>query len=139
MATLIQFKGSVAGIKLPIDKLVFHIGRGTENDISIDDELVSKRHAVIEAVANGESKDVYNYYIKDLESTNSTFVNDQKIKLHKLENEDIIAIGLNNFQFVDDANDDLDETTKIRKTWIPGVYFANSKKKKNTRKKSTKK
>ena len=52
MATLVQLKEGVAGIRLRIDQPQFRIGRATDNDISIDDELVSKTHAVIEAMEN---------------------------------------------------------------------------------------
>lgn len=136
MATLVQLKDSAAGIRLRIDKPQFRIGRATENEISIDDELVSKTHAVIEAMPNDERASL-DYYIQDQESTNGTFVNDAKIGLHKLSNGDIIRIGMSNFKFLDDANDDPAETAQLHKTWIPGVFVTKPKKK--AKKKATKK
>ena len=136
MATLIQFRDGVAGIKLKIDKQAFRIGRSDDNEISIDDELVSKHHAVIEAVQDPEREDAFVYYVQDLGSTNHTFVNGDKISLYKLAHDDVIVIGMNNFRFVDDAHDDLEETTKIHKSWIPGLYYAKGKgRKKGKRKK----
>lgn len=138
MAILIQMTDGSAGIKLRIDKPVFRIGRGPENEISINDDLVSKLHAVIEAVENPEAQGIFEYYIQDQDSTNGTFVNDQKISFSKLANADYIRIGMNNFRFVDDANDDLAETAKLHKSWIPGVYYTKKKGKKARKKKSSK-
>ena len=135
MATLIQLKEDMAGIKLPINKAQLHIGRGHENDVSIDDELVSNQHAVIEAVEGLEGKSSVDYYIKDLQSTNGTFVNDKRITLYKLSNEDIIRIGMNNFKFVNNPDEEMEDTTKLHNTWIPGVFYTKSKNKKGKRKK----
>ena len=71
------------------------------------------------------------YYIQDLKSTNHTFVNDELVSLYKLQNGDIIRIGMNNFKFVDELDGDLDETAKLHKTWIPGVYVTKNKTKKD--------
>ena len=123
MAALIQFKDGVEGITLRLEHRVSSLGRGPENDITINDELVSKDHAEIEA-RESESGQGFNYLIKDKSSTNGTFVNDNKITEQILNNEDVIRIGVNHFRFVDDANDDLAATTRIQKTWIPGVYIS---------------
>ena len=123
MAALIQFKDGVEGVTLRLENCVSRLGRGPENDITINDELVSKDHAEIEAREN-DSGQGYDYYIKDKESTNGTFVNDNKIDQQLLKNEDIVRIGVNHFRFVDDANDDLSATTRIQKTWIPGIYIS---------------
>ena len=69
------------------------IGRGSENDIVIEDTYVSHHHAVIEKTNNL-------YVIEDLKSVNHTYLND-KILLKKtvLRNGDIIKIGLATFKF----------------------------------------
>lgn len=134
MATLVQYKDGLAGIRLQIDKQQFRIGRGTENDISIDDELVSKLHAIIEVVENADSEGSFDYFLQDQESTNGTFVNDKKVTLYKLGNEDVIRIGMNNFKFLDDQSRDLDETAQLHSTWIPGVFYTGKKKKKKKKK-----
>lgn len=122
MAALIQFKDGSEGITLRLENQVSLIGRGSDNDITINDELVSKNHAEITAreINQGES---FEYVLKDCESTNGTFVNDKKIDQHSLKNNDVIRIGVNHFRFVDDDNDDLAATTQIQKTWIPGIYI----------------
>jgi pSer/pThr/pTyr-binding forkhead associated (FHA) protein len=133
MAVLIHEKDGVSGVKLRIDQPVFRIGRGDDNELSLDDELVSKYHAVIEAVASPSDEERFDYYLQDKNSTNHTYVNGDRISLFRLSHDDLIVIGMNNFRFVDDAHDDLEETTRIQKTWIPGVYFAKKKKKRKSR------
>jgi pSer/pThr/pTyr-binding forkhead associated (FHA) protein len=130
MALLLQMNEENAGVKLPIDKQRITIGRHSDNDISLDDELVSKEHAVIEVVLQPKDQGRVEYYIQDLESTNHTFVNDRSVKLHRLRNGDVIRIGLCHFKFVDEAQGDLDETAKLYKTWIPGVFYTGKKDKK---------
>lgn len=65
------------------------IGRGSSNDIVLDDPLVSRKHAIIE-------ERMGTYYIKDLESTNSTYVNRNPLKPgeeKKLQPGSVINIG----------------------------------------------
>ena len=124
MAALIQFKGNVDGVTLRLENQLSRIGRGAENDITINDELVSKNHASIEARPVEDQSSVFEYFIKDCGSTNGTFVNDQRVEVVQLHHDDVIRIGVNHFRFVDDANDDLAATTKIHKTWIPGIYVS---------------
>jgi pSer/pThr/pTyr-binding forkhead associated (FHA) protein len=59
----------------------------------------------------------------DLKSTNSTFVNGEKITRHKLRHNDLIRVGWNTFKFIDEAEGEPNKTAKIRKSWIPGVYY----------------
>ena len=138
MASLIQYKDGVAGLKLHINKQQFTIGRSNDNDVSIDDDLVSTHHAIIEAVEGLNDEGIVDYYIKDLDSTNKTIVNDSTISLYKLSNDDLISIGTHMFKFANDENDDLQETLKLHKSWFPGVYYTSKKSKKKTTKKKTK-
>ena len=127
MAALIQFKGNAEGVTLRLENQVSRIGRGADNDITIHDELVSKHHAMIEARHVVDKEAMFEYFIEDCDSTNGTFVNDQRITAGQLKNGDVVRFGVNHFRFVDDANDDLAATTKIHKTWIPGVYVSRKK------------
>jgi len=67
------------------------IGRGQNNDITLDDKSVSKRHALVtvQALKSGEFK----VQIADLHSTNGTFVNGEKVSYHTLEDSDQLSIG----------------------------------------------
>ena len=124
MAALIQFKGNTQGVTLRLEKQVSRIGRGADNDITIHDELVSKHHAMIEARLVDSDTNKFEYFIEDCDSTNGTFVNDERIDACQLKHDDVVRFGINHFRFVDDANDDLAATTKIHKTWIPGIYVS---------------
>lgn len=130
MALLILIQDDSAGVRFHIDKPRLTIGRGQDNDICLEDELVSKNHAVIEAVIKEEEDMRIEYFLHDQDSTNHSFVNEERVKIRRLSQDDVIRIGKNNFRFVDDRNDDLDATTKLHKTWIPGVYLTKKGRKK---------
>ena len=125
MALLIQISDSGTGVRLPIEKQQIKIGRDAGCDISLDDELVSKEHAVLEVVLTPDEN-----MLQDLDSTNNTYVNDERIDLCRLKDGDIIRIGMNNFRFEDEEKGDLAETAKLHKTWIPGVFYTKGGKKK---------
>ena len=123
MAMIVQLHEGVVIKKFEIDKPALRIGRDPDCEIYIDDGVVSTEHAVIEVKKSSKPKRSPEYYLKDLESTNSTFVNGKKITSIKLEHNDIIRVGWNNFKFVEQIKKEPDKTSKIHKSWIPGVYY----------------
>jgi hypothetical protein len=72
--------------EIPLDKPQFTIGRKPDNDLVIDNPAVSGHHALIFSEDGA-------FFIKDLGSTNGTFVNDAKIQEEKLKNSDSIVVG----------------------------------------------
>jgi EAL domain-containing protein (putative c-di-GMP-specific phosphodiesterase class I) len=75
-----------------VDSFPFIVGRAEDCDLRLTDKRISKRHCEIR-----KSGDYL--WIRDLESTNGTFVNNKKIKQAELlEPGDIIFIGL--FKFI---------------------------------------
>lgn len=62
------------------------IGREQGNSVTLDDDLVSRRHAVIRRAGA-------TYTIEDLDSTTGTFVNHQRISRAVLHDGDEIGIG----------------------------------------------
>lgn len=73
--------------ELEWDKEVFTIGRDSANDLIIDHVLASRRHARLERSETG-------YYIRDLNSTNGTFVNGELIKdSYLLADQDQIVVA----------------------------------------------
>ena len=65
------------------------IGRASDNSVVIDNKLASRHHAMIQRIKD-------DYYLKDLDSTNGTLLNGQKIqsgKYFKLHSGDKITIG----------------------------------------------
>ncbi len=123
MAMVVQLHEGVAINKFELDKPVLRIGRDPASDIFIDNTVVSSEHAVIKAEGNPESGGRPEFYIEDLKSTNSTFVNGEKITRHKLKHNEMIRVGWNTFKFIDEAEEDPNTTAKIRKSWLPGVYY----------------
>ena len=123
MAMVVQLHEGVAINKFELDKPVLRIGRDPDSDIFIDDTVVSSEHAVIRVRENQKPGEVPEFFIEDLKSTNSTFVNGEKITRHKLKHNDMIRVGWNTFKFVDETEGDPNRTSKIKKSWIPGVYY----------------
>jgi pSer/pThr/pTyr-binding forkhead associated (FHA) protein len=70
----------------------FVIGRHPVNDIVIDNLAVSFQHAKIESIGD-------EFLLIDLKSDNGTFVNDQRIKAHWLNDGDEITIGKHSLMF----------------------------------------
>lgn len=123
MAMIVQLHEGVAIKKFKIDKPSLTMGRDPQSDIFIDDTVVSSQHAVITVEAPDKSAEEPQYYIEDLKSTNCTFVNGKEIRRQKLAHNDMIRIGWNNFKFVHEDEGDPNQTAKIKKSWIPGVYY----------------
>jgi hypothetical protein len=64
-----------------------NIGRGTDNNVVLDDPTVSRHHAWIKA--DGED-----FYVFDIGSGNGTFVNDERIEQPRLlQNGDTVRFG----------------------------------------------
>ncbi|CAB1061283.1 hypothetical protein D1BOALGB6SA_6056 [Olavius sp. associated proteobacterium Delta 1] len=127
MALIAQLHDGVAINKCPLDQPKLTIGRSSDCDIFIDDVVVSTEHAVIEQVDSPGSGTQIDYYIHDLGSTNGTQVNGDAVSRQKLSHNDVIRIGWVNFKFIDENKADPDQTAKIHKSWIPGVYYTKDK------------
>lgn len=65
------------------------IGRSAENDIILFDDKVSGKHASLTLTNTNE------YYVQDFNSTNGTFVNDNKISNEpfRLMPNDVVKLG----------------------------------------------
>ncbi|MDH3716152.1 MAG: FHA domain-containing protein [Gammaproteobacteria bacterium] len=116
MPILAQLNDSVVVHRFKLEETT-QLGRLPENDVCIDSLEVSGFHAVIERVDDSD------YFIQDLGSTNKTFVNEQPIERVQLRHGDTVRIGWVVFKFIDERNPDFRKTSKIRKSWIPGVYY----------------
>ena len=122
-ASMVQLHDGVIIAKFPLDKPKVRIGRDPDSEIFIDDKVVSLEHAVVEVVEDPQDPAIRRHFIRDLESTNGTFVNDQAVTRRQLTNQDLIRIGWTTFKFVDTKTRKGDKTLKIHKSWIPGVYY----------------
>ena len=129
MATLIQYKNNVAGVRVAIDRTPFHIGRSEASDLCLDDNLASRRHAVIEKAHSEDESGLSHYILKDLGSTNGTFVNHNAVSAHLLLEGDMIRIGQTFFRFAESTQAEMGETRILKKSLIPGVYYTTDKEK----------
>ena len=123
MALIVQLHEGVAVNKCPLDQSRLRIGRSPDCDIFIDDVVVSSEHAVIERVESQDASGNFDYYLEDQNSTNGTFLNDEKTTRQKLKHDDVIRIGWASFKFIDENKMDPGKTAKIHKSWIPGVFY----------------
>ncbi len=89
-------KGARLSIKLPDGTLTEYplapvkttLGRHPENSIQLTDREVSKEHAVIERMGAA-------WVLRDLGSSNGTFVNGRRVRELRLQDGDLIALGNN--------------------------------------------
>ncbi|MDJ0720148.1 MAG: FHA domain-containing protein [Desulfobacterales bacterium] len=128
MARIVQMLDGVATTQFEIDKPEIRIGRSPECDVFIDDTSVSNLHCVIETVAATDENQPPEYHIRDLDSTNGTYVNIDRVQKARLVHEDVIRVGLKNFKFVDEQSASEVKTARIKKSWIPGVYYTKDNK-----------
>ncbi len=63
------------------------VGRDPGADLVLDNPGISREHAKIEMTTSGV------YRITDLESANGLFVNDQRVKVHYIINNDVVFVG----------------------------------------------
>jgi len=77
-----------------LDKETVTIGRKSTNDIHIENLAVSGNHARILTILNDS-------FIEDLNSTNGTYVNGDKITKHALHNGEVIVIGKHELKYED--------------------------------------
>ncbi len=92
------------------------IGRHPKCHIAINDPTVSGKHARLDV----EEKSCL---LRDLESTNGVRINGEKVTEFNVTSGMLFSIGTHEFEFLLAIPNDLDKTLKIKKSWIPGVYF----------------
>lgn len=91
----------------PLLSRTIRIGRGADNDMVIDDLVVSRRHAELRAHANGA------YEIVDLGSHNGTFLNGRPITRATVTAGDIVGIGHSAFCLVGDELQEYVDTGEV--------------------------
>ena len=96
-ACLVVIYGSELGKKYNLNAPSLVIGRSSKCDIQIDQESISRNHTKI--VNTGKS-----ILIRDLGSTNGTYVNDEPIDEYVMRDGDLIKIGRTIFKFLTGGN-----------------------------------
>ena len=85
--------GDQDGLRFALSDRLTSLGRSVENDVSLDDITVSRRHAVLELTPDG-------FTIHDNGSLNGTYVNQQRVTTCALVHGDEIQVGKFHFLFL---------------------------------------
>ncbi|HEY4102798.1 MAG TPA: FHA domain-containing protein, partial [Polyangiaceae bacterium] len=83
---LVIISGSEMGRRIDLTNEEVSIGRSEQCTVSVNSDLVSRRHAVVNRILG-------RYIVVDLKSTNGTFVNDQRIERAELKDGDLLRAG----------------------------------------------
>lgn len=83
------------------------IGRAADNDLVLDDILVSRNHAEFRALPDGRLE------LHDLGSRNGTFVNGQRVRSVVLDDDDLVGIGHSTFRVAAGSLDQFVDTGEI--------------------------
>jgi len=95
---LVEIHGPELGRKYILDEEEFTIGRDVKNNIVVDLDNVSRRHAKI-VTRGGKS------FVCDLGSTNGTYLNDQEVlEETPLRSGDYVKVGGSIFKFLSGGN-----------------------------------
>lgn len=96
-ACLVVIYGLDLGKKYNLDRPSLIIGRSSKADIQIDQESVSRNHCKI--INTGKT-----ILLRDLGSTNGTYINDELVDEYVLRDGDFIKIGRCIFKFLSGSN-----------------------------------
>lgn len=103
--------------RYPITRTTCRLGRSKNNEITLRDSSVSRRHAEIHRDQGDE------FTLIDLNSLNGVFVNNEKIGRYKLKEGDILEIGDVNLRFTLMPTDyQSEESTVMQDTKVPSVH-----------------
>ena len=84
--TLLVVEGAATGQEIEVESGELVIGRNAGADLSLPDDALSGVHATIELSESG-------FRIRDLGSTNGTFVNGSRVQSTDLKHGDRISLG----------------------------------------------
>ena len=91
---IIVLAGPLCGEAFPLDGVSVTIGRDSATELSIPDRLISRRHCEVQTVSGG-------FVLRDLGSSNGTFVNGIPMRERSLEHGDRIRVGDSVLLFLD--------------------------------------
>jgi pSer/pThr/pTyr-binding forkhead associated (FHA) protein len=82
----IEVQGPGETLLIRLDRGVTHIGRGLTADLHLDEDSVSRRHAILHNRRSGVR-------VLDDRSYNGTFVNGRRVEHADLRNGDVLVLG----------------------------------------------
>jgi len=90
----VEIQGPERALLIPLAGQAVHIGRGLSAELRLDDNSVSRRHAILVPRPSGAR-------ILDDRSATGTFVNGQRVQQAELSNGDVIVVGRVVLRFLD--------------------------------------
>ena len=90
MYRLITLSGPTKGQRVTIEQKPMTLGRDPDCAVVVQDDEVSRKHAVLEHRTDG-------LFIRDLESMNKILVNKREVRESRLKHGDVIEIGRTSF------------------------------------------
>ena len=116
-------KGPGAGLSFRLEKKTILIGRGIQNDIPIINQDVSRKHARLTLTDEGV------FSLEDLDSTNGTFVNGERITQPvDLKRSDVIRLGSEVEFELETASTEAGTQTFSRSSILTGITESDAKK-----------
>ncbi|CAL9345215.1 ABC transporter ATP-binding_permease protein [Streptomyces sp. enrichment culture] len=91
----------------PLPARTVRIGRAADNDLVVDDLVVSRRHAELHALPDGT------YEIADLGSHNGTYLNGRRVTRAPVGQGDVVGIGHSAFCLVGDELQEYVDTGEV--------------------------
>ena len=82
----VEVQGPDERLLIPLGRGVTHIGRGLAADLHLDEDSVSRRHAILVQRRSGSR-------ILDDRSSNGTFVNGRRVTQEDLRDGDVLVLG----------------------------------------------
>ena len=118
---LIYPPGAEMGKRFLLDKREITLGRGADCDLVIDRDSVSRMHARVYRTGG-------RWRVRDLDSTNGSYVNDEQITDSPLKDSDLVKIGAAIFKFLHGTGVEASYYEEIyRMTIIDGLTGAHNK------------
>lgn len=99
MGKLVHMQGDSIVLEIPLNGKVVTIGRALHCNVSLNDPQISQHHAQIIPDEEG----LAGYRIKDLYSTNGTYVNNERVSDIRLKDRDIVCIGTSMLTYCDNS------------------------------------
>lgn len=109
--SLVFLTGDLIAVPIPLDREEVILGRALEAGVRINDTKVSRQHAKIVVVGEGDGHRA-EYVLTDLDSRNGTYLNGRKIQEQVLQNGDKIMIGEHILRF--DLLDEIDREYQLQ-------------------------
>src|SRR5687768_9655459 len=109
------FKGDQLVREERLSLSVIKLGKVPSAHLKLDDETVSRMHAIIEVNGPGDVS------IIDLGSTKGTFVNGQKVNKAKLQSGDTIVVGETRIELAIGVGEEEDAATSVSTPAAPPV------------------